>query len=400
MKHLLKILILSYFFIEQTLAQSSPILLETQSNSVGATINLAANNLNTFQGACAPFRYGDKIYFSASVPKKTGAGMVSRLYSAWQNEPAVPQLINPKEDDLSAAQGVLNIGGDRIYYTVYRETASGKPAQGEIWYRDKRYDGSWGQVVILPKPINESGIINQQPTCGYDFLLKKEVLYFSSNRPGGKGGFDIWYCVLNRDGSFSKPINAEFNTVNDEVTPFFYSHAQILFFSSNMLAGKGGFDIYRTTKNETGTWEAAENLNAANSSFDDLYFSYHQPSKTVYLCSNRPSENCENAPIGCPGLSIFSGKLNGSIIVNTMSALDSAAVYGCNFELENRETGAIELTLLQSENSIVEFPVLPNKKYRLIVSRKGFYPNFIQLDSMFTDFAHPIHKTVLLKPMR
>lgn len=399
MNHLLRAFFVSCFFVGQTLAQNPSILIEKPDLTGWSTLELAPGHINSIAGASSPFRYGDKIYFTVSVPRKSGGGKVSRLYSALINDPAIPQLINPKEDDVSAANATLSIGGNRIYYIVTKETTNDKPTRSEIWYRDKEYDGTWGHVVTLPKSINDLGIINQHPSCGFDFSLKKEVLYFSSNRPGGKGGFDIWYCTLNRDGSFSEPINAPFNTAEDDVSPFFYTHAQMIFFSSNRPGGKGGFDVYQSSKNIAETWQPAENLGAVNTTFDELYFTYHQPTQFVYLCSNRPNANCKNMPTGCPELAIFSGKLNSSLIVNTMNLLDSAALYGCNIELENMETGVIETTILRSENSIVELPILPNKKYRLIVSRAGYYPVFLQLQSVSTDFVHPIRKTVYLKPM-
>ncbi|MCF8246171.1 MAG: hypothetical protein K9J37_06990 [Saprospiraceae bacterium] len=360
-------------------------------------VKLANNNLNFTTGATAPFRYGDKVYFTVKVPKKSGIGMVSRLYSAIRDEAAIPQLINPKEEGINVAEATLSVGGDRIYYTACKESKGDKPTQSEIWYRDKLYDGSWGHVVMLPKSINDAGVINKQPTCGYDLKLKKEVLYFSSNRPGGKGGFDIWCCAIERDGTFGNPVNMPFNTANDEVTPFFYTHAQMIFFSSNMPSGLGGFDVYRTSKNAAGAWLAAENLSLANTSFDELYFSYHQPSQISYFCSTRPNQlNPESAG----QFAIFMGKLTGSILLNTMSEMDSAALYGCNIELENIETGIIEATILRSENNNLELPIFPGKKYRLIISRPGYYPVFLQLESMYSDFANPIRKTVYLKPMR
>ncbi|MBI1224871.1 MAG: hypothetical protein GC192_06505 [Bacteroidetes bacterium] len=397
--HLLKVLVLLCFTLQAD-AQYLDTMIEKPTPPTAGEVNLASNNLNFVEGASAPFRYGDKIYFTAPVPKKSGSGKVSRLYSAVLGSPATPQLINPKDDETNAAQATLNIGGDRIYYTIFKDAPGGKPAQSEIWYRDKEYDGTWGHVVPLPKSINEMGIVNKQPTCGFDFTLKKEVLYFASNRPGGKGGFDIWYCPINRDGSFGNPVNADFNTPFDEVTPFFYTHAQMVFFSSNMPGGDGGFDVYRAAKSEKGTWLSGESLSAVNTAFDETYFSYHQPSQSSYFCSNRPNEHCQNNSNGCADLFIFKGKLNGNLVVTTMSEMDSATLYGCNVELEDFETGKIEITILQSEDNVMELPILPSKKYRLIVSRKGYYPVFLQLESMFTDFAHPIRKTVYLKPMK
>lgn len=386
----------SFFTQAQTQAPAAAHAIPANPN----TVVLAGKNLTREGNVIAPYRYGEKVYFTATVPKKSGIGKVSRLFSAIRDEPAIPQLINPKEEDTNAANASLNMAGDRIYYTVFKETLPGKQSQSEIWYRDKQYDGTWGHVVLLPKHINQSNVITTQPTCGYDHKLKKEVLCFSSNRPNGKGGFDIWCCTVERDGTFGTPSNMPFNTPSDEVTPFYYTPSRMLLFSSNTLGGKGGYDIYRSEKTESGAWLPAENLGSVNTAFDEIYFSHHAPSQTSYFCSNRPNANCQDNPEGCPNYSIFIGKLSGSLYLTTMIERDSIPLYGCNIELENMETGTIDTTILQSESSSVELTMLPEKKYRLIVSRQGYYPIFLPLDSVVPDFARPNRKTVYLRPMK
>jgi hypothetical protein len=347
----------------------------------------------------APFKYGEKMYFTASVPTKKGKGTVTRLFSCVHGGKATQLTINPKEDNMNAANATLSIGGDRIYYTVSKETPVVKLAESQIWYRDRQYDGTWGPIIQLPKHINLSGVLNTQPTSGYDFKLKKEVVFFASNRPGGKGGMDIWYTTVERDGTFGPAVNLPSNTEFDEVTPHFSTHLQMLFFSSNMPGGLGGFDIYRMGKNEAGEWQWSENLTAANSSSDDLYFCYHQPTQTCYFSSNRPNENCKSNPKHCADLAIFSAKLPGCLILEIRSQLDSMPLYGCNVELENLETGQIEVTYLNAENNSFNIPIFEGKKYRLIVSRPYHFPVFLPLEHEFCDFAHPIRKVVYLQPM-
>lgn len=74
-------------------------------------------------------------------------------------------------------------------------------------------------------------------------------LVFSSNRPGGFGGYDLYYSVY-KDGVFSTPVNfgETINTEFDEYRPIVESPAQFdnefMLFSSNRPGGKGGFDLY------------------------------------------------------------------------------------------------------------------------------------------------------------
>lgn len=76
-------------------------------------------------------------------------------------------------------------------------------------------------------------------------------LVFASNRPGGFGGFDLYYAVY-ENGQFSPPVNfgETINTAFDEYRPIIEAPAQFdnefIIFSSNRPGGKGGYDLYYT----------------------------------------------------------------------------------------------------------------------------------------------------------
>lgn len=82
------------------------------------------------------------------------------------------------------------------------------------------------------------------------FILKK-IMVFTSNRPGGFGGYDLYYSIF-QNGNWSSPINlgSRINTSYDEYRPVIgYNESftnNYLMFSSNRPGGKGGFDLYFT----------------------------------------------------------------------------------------------------------------------------------------------------------
>lgn len=397
--HLLKIAAVVCLATMQAKAQVPDTCATGTTAEVGVGMKLATYNSYFHGSLLAPFQYGGKVFFTATTLNKQGDGKVSRLFTAIRNERPQLMPINPKEEDVHAAHASLNSSATRIYYTIFREDTPGKPGHSEICYRDRQYDGTWGSIVKLPKHINKTGTVNAQPACGYDLNLKKDLLFFVSNRPGGHGGFDIWYCSVERDGSFGEPVNLPFNSSSDDMSPHFWAQKQILFFSSTMPGGQGGYDVYFSEKNAAGQWLPPINLEQANTAFDELYYSYNQLSNTSYLCSNRPNATCGNLATGCSDFSVFSGKLGACLSVDIRSALDSSAVYGCNIEIEDVQTKLTEQYVLQSEDSTLHFTILPNKKYRLIVSRRRFYPVFVELDSINADFFRPIKKQVFLRPM-
>ena len=105
------------------------------------------------------------------------------------------------------------------------------------------------------------------------FSIDGRTLYFSSNRPGGKGGRDIWKTTLGNDGRWSKAENMgdSINTAMDEVSPFIHYDDQTMYFSSNGHVGMGGFDIYYTRKTSDSTWSSPTNIGyPINTDSDEL----------------------------------------------------------------------------------------------------------------------------------
>ena len=81
-------------------------------------------------------------------------------------------------------------------------------------------------------------------------FIFKNILIFTSNRPGGFGGYDLYYCRF-ENGNWSNPVNfgAKINTENDEYRPILFDEEvsftqTMMVFSSNRTGGKGGFDLY------------------------------------------------------------------------------------------------------------------------------------------------------------
>lgn len=82
-------------------------------------------------------------------------------------------------------------------------------------------------------------------------LVFRKIMIFTSNRPGGLGGFDLYYSIF-RKGKWSSPVNLGpgINTSSDEYRPVIGYHPDFtnlfMMFSSNRPGGKGGYDLYFT----------------------------------------------------------------------------------------------------------------------------------------------------------
>ena len=80
-------------------------------------------------------------------------------------------------------------------------------------------------------------------------MVFQKIMVFTSNRPGGLGGYDLYYSIF-KNGNWSSPVNLgpEINTSSDEYRPVLGYHPDFtnffMMFSSNRTGGKGGFDLY------------------------------------------------------------------------------------------------------------------------------------------------------------
>jgi hypothetical protein len=127
---------------------------------------------------------------------------------------------------------------------------------------------------------------NDAYSVGHPALNRENtVLYFASDMPGGKGGSDIWYCML-EDGRWSKPVNLEsVNTEGHELFPFVDAHGN-LFFASNGWAGLGGLDIFYSRWQ--GAFGTPENVGyPINSMKDDFGLILSGDDRSGYFASAR-----------------------------------------------------------------------------------------------------------------
>jgi len=101
--------------------------------------------------------------------------------------------------------------GNTIYFTSNRRESLGGM---DIFRVDKNTEGEWGELILLGEQVN-TPLNEENPFVSPD----GKRLYFSSQgQPGGLGGFDIFYCEILDDGTYSKPHHLDYplNTADDD----------------------------------------------------------------------------------------------------------------------------------------------------------------------------------------
>ena len=124
-----------------------------------------------------------------------------------------------------------------------------------------------------------------------------KYLYFSSNRPGGFGGSDIWRSEI-VDNTFLKPENLgpSINTKYDEMSPFLHPDNLTFYFASNGHIGMGDFDIFVSRrKNKTNSWQKPENLGfPINTHYTENSLIVEKDGNTAYFVSNKNGYGLED----------------------------------------------------------------------------------------------------------
>lgn len=201
----------------------------------------------------------------------------------WKKPTALGEDINREGWHVSNVS--LSRDGSRMYFT--RAKLNGNVVDTSEAFVSFRKAKGWGAAQRLEGVNGEnSEYIVRHPAPGE--LYGNEVLFFSSNMEGGEGGYDLYYCTREGDAKYSLPTNLgpAINTPGDEITPFYQNG--VLHFSTNGHPSIGGYDIYSATW--TGSeWTEVNNMGLSfNTTYDEFDLSYNNDGSVGYLVSNRP----------------------------------------------------------------------------------------------------------------
>ena len=118
---------------------------------------------------------------------------------------------------------------------------------------------------------------------------------------------DIWFSFKNDDGTFSSPINAgpAINSEYDEITPFYDTSRELMYYSSNKNLSMG-FDIYYSS-GFLNKWESSKSYSEINSNYDEAYFSVFCDTVS-YFSSSR--DNCSDSISCCSDIYILKKAYN------------------------------------------------------------------------------------------
>lgn len=187
--------------------------------------------------------------------------------------------------NLAAKKGAPSLSSDlnTLYYSAeYNENGFGRY---DIYKVIKSKSG-WSLPKNLGQNINTDWW-ESAPSISPD----GQALYFSSNKPGGYGGIDIYVSYKNERGGWKQAVNLgpAINTAGDEQTPFIHADNKTLYFSSTGWPGFGGADLFVTYKKVNGSWAKPINLGyPINTNENEQSVAISSNGKEGYIASDRP----------------------------------------------------------------------------------------------------------------
>ncbi len=241
---------------------------------------------------------GNTIFFTSRRKRSASAdesneGMLSKedhqyyqdIYVSYRNVKtgkwSQPELM--KFSLPGSHQGAISASADGQFLFVYQQVKG----QGDIYVAER--DGfEYGDLKKL-----ESNINTKYEESHAAISADGRTLYFTSNRPGGFGGFDLYRCVRLPNGEWSLATNLgpTVNTPYNEISPFLHVDGHRLFFSSNNEKSIGGFDIFFSDLLDGNRYEKPENVGFPfNSPYDDNYFSTTADGMTGFFSSTNAKE--------------------------------------------------------------------------------------------------------------
>lgn len=209
--------------------------------------------------------------------------------NVFDNGKEMPYPFNRNENEGGAT---ITGNNKELIYTVCKMVTSPRQYYNCDLYSSKNIKGYWTDIVPLER-VNRPDTWESMPSVTAD----GKELYFVSNRPGGVGGYDIYKSFKDENGEWSEPINVgePINTPGDEKSPFIHTDTRTLYFSSNGHPGMGGYDIYYVKLNDNNEKPEVKNIGyPINTENDEMGFIVSIDGKYGYFSSN----NIKNESIG------------------------------------------------------------------------------------------------------
>jgi len=214
-------------------------------------VNVNTGNAEYFPSLTAD---GEALIYTARINNQEDLFISHKKDGEWQK--GIPiESVNTERNEGTQQ---ISANGKFLVFTMCDENNSRPIGLGscDIFYSEFK-NGTWTKPANMGPPVN-SAEWDSQPSIS----ANGHSLYFTSKRPGGYGGSDIWVSHRQSDGRWGKPLNLgeNINTAGDDQAPFIHPDGSTLYFMSNGHPGMGGSDLFIARLEKDGKWGKAQNF--------------------------------------------------------------------------------------------------------------------------------------------
>lgn len=255
-------------------------------------IKVNVEEFNSLDDEMTPFYYVGDIYYMSN--HATNYSPSSKF--KWHDKPflQISDSSGSYSNSFAAINsamhdGPVTIAEDAGIMVINRNVAAkGKKAPAHLSLFEKRTS------TLKDNKVTELSFCDKQSSYAHPFFNSKtNILFFSSNKPDGRGGMDLYSVVRNDDGTYGEPqaVAGNINTSDDEVYPTLVTDS-ILVFASDRASGFGGLDLYSCYMNRDGAWSEPKLLDLPlNSTRDDFYLINSLDTKGKYFITTNRDGN-------------------------------------------------------------------------------------------------------------
>lgn len=371
---------------------------QIQSTASNIDIIQLDDKINTENSETTPFVSADEnqLFFTrsyyqinAGIEFLTKKEILLATRNAQQNYDV--KKIPLPESDLKANITLAGISpdGEVLFFSIGNENNSDL-------YACKLNNGKCNDFIKIPEIIN-----SPYAETSISVSPNGRTYYFSSNRPGGYGGKDIYRTIMDDHNQWSviENLGPSVNTEFDEEAPFIHPDNKTLYFSSKGHNSVGGYDIFYSHNIMANEWEYPSNIGfPINTPGDDVGFVLSADGNNAYFASSKNNLNSK--------YDIYKAILHKTIPLTMVKGVirggDPPKPIKAQIRVIDKETQeVIKYVYNPNPNTgkyLMIFP--PNKNYDMIIEAENYLPQLVNIYIPNQTYFYELYQEIFLKQVK